>query len=82
MDVLFINPSIGENYQSLKSDYSAVEPPTWSLLLAEAMRSMGYKVSIVDANAENLSNEEIYSRIKVLKPRLISFVVYLRNLLS
>ncbi len=79
MDVLFINPSVGENYQSLKSDYSAVEPPTWSLLLAEAMRSMGYKVSIVDANAENLSNEEIYSRIKVLKPRLISFVVYGQN---
>ena len=43
------------------------------------MRSMGYKVSIIDANAENLSNEEIYSRIKFLKPRLISFVVYGQN---
>ena len=79
MDILFINPPVGENYQSLKSDYSAVEPPTWALLLAESMRSEGYTVGILDANAEDLNNEEIYYRIKNLKPRLISFVVYGQN---
>ena len=54
MDVLFINPSVGQNYQSLKSKYSAIEPPTWSLLLAESMRKFGFKVSIIDVNAEEI----------------------------
>ena len=48
MDVVFINPSIENNYQSLGKTYAAIEPPTWSLLLAQSMRSFGYKVSIID----------------------------------
>ena len=64
MDVVFINPSNGKNYQSLKSSYTAIEPPTWSLLLSESMRNFGFKVSIIDANAENLSETEVYERIK------------------
>ena len=79
MDVLFINPSVGNNYQGLKSKYSAVEPPTWSLLLAESMRNFGFKVSIIDANAEDISLEEIYKRIKLQNPKIISLVVYGQN---
>ena len=79
IDAVFINPSIGNNYQSLKSKYTAIEPPTWSLLLAQSMRNFGYNVSIVDANAENLSEEQIYNKIKSLNPRLVVFVVYGQN---
>ena len=79
MDVVFINPSIGQNYQSLKSKYTAIEPPTWSLLLAESMRNFGFTVSIIDANAEELTNEEIFKRIENLRPRLVVFVVYGQN---
>ncbi len=79
MDVIFVNPSVGLNYQSLKSKYSAVEPPTWALLLAESMRSFGFKVSIIDANAEEITLDEIYERIKNLNPKLVSFVVYGQN---
>ena len=79
MDVVFITPSVGENYQSLKSKYTSIEPPTWSLLLAQSMRSFGFKVSIIDANAENLDAKKIYDRIEVLKPRIIVFVVYGQN---
>ena len=78
-DVVFINPSVGNNYQSLKSKYTAIEPPTWSLLLAQSMRNFGFNVSIIDANAEYLSEERIYDRIKNLSPRLIVFVVYGQN---
>ena len=63
MDVVFINPSVGDNYQSLNLKYTAVEPPTWSLLLAQSMRKFGFKVSIIDANAENLNEEQILNRI-------------------
>jgi len=79
IDVVFINPSIGNNYQSLKSKYTAIEPPTWSLLLAQSMRSYNFKVSIIDANAENITEEQIYDRLQSLNPRLIVFVVYGQN---
>jgi anaerobic magnesium-protoporphyrin IX monomethyl ester cyclase len=79
MDVVFINPSVGNNYQSLKSKYTAIEPPTWSLLLAQSMRNFGFDAAIIDANAEYLSEEQIYNRIKNLNPRLIVFVVYGQN---
>ena len=55
IDAVFINPSIGDNYQSLKSKYTVIEPPTWSLLLAQSMRHFGFNVSIIDANAENIN---------------------------
>ena len=38
-----------------------------------------FNVSIIDANAEYLSEEQIYDRIKNLNPRLIVFVVYGQN---
>ena len=79
IDVVFINPSIKNNYQSLKSKYTAIEPPTWSLLLAQSMRNFGFKVSIIDANAEDQTEEQIYNKVESLKPRLIVFVVYGQN---
>ena len=79
IDVVFINPSVKNNYQSLKSKYTAIEPPTWSLLLAQSMRNFGFNVSIIDANAEDQTEEQIYNKVESLKPRLIVFVVYGQN---
>ena len=63
--------------QKLSNTYSAIEPPTWALLLAQSMRSFGFSVKIIDANAEALDEKEIYDRIKTISPRLICFVVYI-----
>ena len=80
MDVVFINPGNPTGvYQELSKDYSAIEPPTWALLLAESCRSKGYTVSIIDANAEQLNGEQVYNKIKSINPRLICFVVYGQN---
>ena len=80
MDVLFINPSSSKKiYQDLSKDYSAIEPPTWALLLAQSCRSVGYEVGILDCCAENLSHEETTKRIKDFNPRLLCFVVYGQN---
>ena len=76
-DAVF-NPSVGNNYQSLKSKYTAIEPPTWSLLLS-INEKFGFKASIIDANAENQSIEEIYDKLNKLNPRLVVFVVYGQN---
>ena len=80
MDVLFIAPGNAiELYQDLAIDFAAVEPPTWALLLAQSCRSLGYKVGIIDVNAEQLNKYEIMERITNINPRLICFVVYGQN---
>ena len=80
MDVVFINPnSSAKAYQDLALTYSAIEPPTWALLLAQACRSKNFKVSILDCDAERLSLKDSLQRIEELKPRLICFVVYGQN---
>jgi radical SAM superfamily enzyme YgiQ (UPF0313 family) len=80
MDVLFINPGNSKTiYQSLAEEISAIEPPTWALLLAEATRSKGFITGILDVNAERLDEHTAVERIRHLTPRLICFVVYGQN---
>ena len=68
-----------KSYQSLSKTYSAIEPPTWSLLLAESARSKGFKVNILDANAEKLDPASILLRLKEINPRILCLVVYGQN---
>jgi len=80
MDVLFVNPdSSSKAYQDLAKVYSAIEPPTWALLLAESCRSKGFGVSILDTDAERLTLQQSVNRIKEVNPRLVVFVVYGQN---
>ena len=79
-DCLFITASsAGEAYQDLAHKYMAIEPPTWSLLLAESARSKGFQVKILDAIAENLNDHQVVERIRKISPRLCLFVVYGQN---
>ena len=68
-----------KSYQGLSNTYSAIEPPTWSLLLAESARASGFKVKILDANAEKLNEEDIFSRITKIRPKILCLVVYGQN---
>ncbi len=80
IDVIFIVPGNAQGvYQTLSEDYSAIETPTWALLLAESCRSIGYKVGIIDVNAEKLTHQEALDRVVDLSPRFIVFVVYGQN---
>lgn len=80
IDVLFITPNNSKGiYQKLSNKYSSIEPPTWSLLLAESCRSLGFQVAILDTNAEQLTDEEAYKKILEYKPKLLCFVVYGQN---
>ena len=80
IDVLFITPNNPKTvYQDLSVNYSAIEPPTWSLLLSQSCRSKGYKVSILDCLAENLNFEQSLEKIKKFNPKLLCFVVYGQN---
>ena len=80
LDVLFVNPdSSTQAYQGLAATYSAIEPPTWALLLAQSCRAKGFGVAIMDCDAEKLSLEVAVERVRALKPRLVVFVVYGQN---
>lgn len=80
IDVCLITPNNAKKiYQNLSNNYSAIEPPTWSLLLAQSCRSIGFNVKIIDAVAENFDEEDVLKKIKKFNPRLICFVVYGQN---
>lgn len=83
MDILFVSPGNASGiYQDLSENYSAIEPPTWALLLAQSCRSIGLSVGILDINAEKLNNDKVLQRINALNPNLICFVVYGQNVNS
>ena len=64
LDVLFVNPdSSAQAYQDLSKDYSAIETPTWCLLLAQSCRAKGFGVAILDCGAERLSEAAAVKKI-------------------
>ena len=74
MDILFINPdSSSKAYQGLAQLYSAIEPTTWSLLLAESCRLKHFDVGILDCDAERLTIEQSILWIQNAKPPLLGF---------
>ena len=76
-DVLFINfDSAPVSYQELAVDFAAIEPPTWSLLLAQSRWSKGFGALILDGSAESLTLVQAVVRISEFKPCLACFVVY------
>ena len=80
LDVTFIVPNNSNvTYQQLSNKYSAIETPTWALLLAESCRKKGFKVNILDTLAEQLNDKEALIRIEKNKSKLICFVVYGQN---
>lgn len=80
LDVLFVEPdSSAKAYQDLGKTYSAIETPTWSLLLAQSCRAKGFGVAIFDCNAEHLTDDQAIQRIRDANPRLVCFVLYGQN---
>ena len=80
LDCLFVSPGNSKgSYQELSKTYSAIETPTWSLLLAESCRSVGFSVGILDVNAENLTLDACYLKINNLRPKILCFTVYGQN---
>ena len=46
--VITLNSAL--SYQGLSKDYSAIEPPTWALLLAQSARAVENKVNILSGS--------------------------------
>lgn len=79
LDVLFVNPNSSKKvYQDLSKDFSAIEVPVWSLLLAESCRRAGFWVHILDCDAQRLDLGAAHI-VNDINPRLVCFVVYGQN---
>lgn len=75
--MVLINPGDRKQvYQNLATDFSAVEPPFWVAVIAAYLREEGFNVQIVDANAENISPEEVAKRVNEFNPHLTVVIVY------
>lgn len=79
MDVVFVNPGAASAYQSLANDLTAIEPPIWAGMLATYARDRGCSVQIIDANADNLSPEDVSTQIEIIHPLLVCVVVAGQN---
>ncbi len=76
-DVVLINPGDRKQiYQDLANSISAIEPPFWVAVLGAFLRNSGFGVEIIDANAENISPEEVSNLVNEIKPYLSAVIVY------
>ena len=53
IDILYVHANASDKiYQDLAENHAAIEPPIWAAMLANSARSQGYKVEILDAEAD------------------------------
>lgn len=77
VDLLLINPSGRKKiYQSLSGSLAAVETPVWAGLMSTFVRKKGFTTQIIDAEAEELTPNEIATRVEEINPTLTAIVVY------
>jgi radical SAM superfamily enzyme YgiQ (UPF0313 family) len=78
IDIIFVNPgNLNAVYQSLASEFSAIETPSMIALFASYMRTKQATVEIIDAPAFELSPEQVATIIaEHFNPVLIVMVVY------
>lgn len=77
IDLVLINPGTGHAvYGDLGPDLVAVEPPLWVRLIGGYVHDRGYSIAIIDAEAENLTAEDIAVKVVELEPRLVAMVVF------
>lgn len=76
-DIVLINPGNRRQiFQNLGDDVAGIEPPFLVAVMAAYLRSKGYRPAIIDANAENLTPDEVAGRVNDFAPFLAAVIVY------
>jgi radical SAM superfamily enzyme YgiQ (UPF0313 family) len=76
IDLLLIHPGAQHGvYGSLGDTLTALEPPTWTRMIAGYVRDRGFSVQILDAEAEQQGAHEVGQIARDARPRLICIVV-------
>lgn len=86
MKILFINPpsfyEILGNNPKIVEEERGFNPPLGILYIATVLKQNGYDVSIIDAQVNELSYEELFSQISSIKPDVIGITVMTFTLLD
>ncbi|MBM2833492.1 MAG: radical protein [Candidatus Brocadiaceae bacterium] len=76
-EVLFINPgNHNKTYQNLSKEFSAIDTPVWTSLLAHFIRNKGYTTSIYDVNVDGWDESTAKRVLNDYNPDLIVMMVY------
>ncbi len=68
MRIVLVHP----NYHSGGAEIAGNWPPAWAAYLAGSLKAIGYEdVHFIDAMTNDLSDEEVASRLKTLQPDLV-----------
>lgn len=71
MDIILIHPNDMKAVYGDTLKYVACEPPYWCGIAAQYYLDRGFKVRIIDAEAENMSPEDVAEEVKKQNPALI-----------
>jgi anaerobic magnesium-protoporphyrin IX monomethyl ester cyclase len=75
IDLLLIHPGAQHGiYGKLGDTLTALEPPTWTRMIAGWLIDRGYSVQIVDQEAEHLSSETVADQAQLAMPRLVAII--------
>jgi anaerobic magnesium-protoporphyrin IX monomethyl ester cyclase len=76
-DIVLINPGNRRQvFQNLGDDVAAIEPPFLVAVMAAWLRERGFRTAIIDANAENITPDEVAARVRGFAPLLTAVIVY------
>lgn len=76
-DVLFINPgNHKKTYQALSIEYTAIDTPVWTTLLANYIRNRGYSTAICDVNVDGWDETTAKKILERYNPDLVVIMVY------
>lgn len=76
LDVVLLSPNDKKAiYSNSLGENLASAPPYWMAILGGWLRDKGLSVTLIDAEAEDLSPETAAERVKYLNPKLVGIVV-------
>ncbi len=77
LDLLLVTPPSKDHvFQELGREFSGIEPPVWSTLMATFLGRKGLGVQILDAEAESIGFDQTAQRIVETDALLTVFVIY------
>ena len=77
LDLLIVNPGAKSHLfpGKIGEKLSAVQPPYWAALVAAYVRDKGYKVDILDAEADDLDSKTTALKINNFNPTVCMSVL-------
>jgi radical SAM superfamily enzyme YgiQ (UPF0313 family) len=80
-DIVLIRPNDKKSvYNGIASGATASDPPYWLAVMGAWLRDQGFRVCLLDAEAENISPEETAGRLRRLQPHLTGILTLGSNL--